>query len=187
MKPILAICLILGAAGSAAAQTNGPRFSLAAAGGVTNLFHADFDFNPISWQVSGRVRANEHLAIEGLFHEWRHEDVRQFQDPLRQFQNTTNHRMRTIAFNVLGTATIGRVTLAGGGGAGVFGYSRRFRQETLDHTFNSSSATGQAVGEIGVAITRRVQAFGRYDLSIPFEDPGFGHGSVSGGVRVGLW
>ena len=179
MKPILAICLILGLAGSVAAQPTEPRFSIAAAGGVTNIFHSDFDFSPASWLVSGRVRAADHLAVEGLFHQWQRQEDRA--------GGSVAYTMRTYAANVLATGTSGAATFSAGGGVGVFDYARDFTQGAFGNTFTSSGVTAQAVAEFAVSVTRRIAIVGRYDLVVPIEDPGFGHNSVCAGVRIGLW
>ena len=40
---------------------------------------------------------------------------------------------------------------------------------------------------IGLVITSVIAAFGQYQFVAPFEDIGFSHSSITGGVRVRIW
>jgi hypothetical protein len=207
----LALCLVAFSARATAAQDEVPRLTLAAAGGLATPFHGDFDFTATSWEISVRGVTAPHLAIEGFFEQWQHgtSDVlldRDIQGPngflgrVGRIEQSTRYRMRTSGVNALVTGRSGRVTFGGGGGIGFLEYDRRFAQVTTgcdasiaqlcnatENTFSSNSFTVQGVAEVDVAIVRRVHGFGRYLLVVPTSDPGFGHGTVLGGVRVTLW
>jgi hypothetical protein len=196
---------------AAVAQEAVPRLTVAAAGGLATPFHADFDFTAASWEISLRGQTAPHLAVEGFFEQWQHTTGevllnRDIQGPngflgrVGRIEQTTRYRMRTTGVNALVTGRSGRVTFGGGGGIGFLEYDRRFAQATTgcdpsiaqlcnatENTFSSNSFTVQGVAEVDVAIVRRVQGFGRYLLVVPTRDPGFGHGTVLGGVRVTLW
>jgi len=209
---VLTILFVLIACGTAQAQGEPPRFSVAGGAGAARQFSTEFDFGTTPmWQVSGRAQTAGHFAIEGVFEQWSQEQGRVINDllltgpdgPLGRAARIEQHehfRMRTIAFNALATARSGRVLFMAGGGGGVMAYDRTFAQETsgcdapaaaacgrFENGFSSSSATLQAVAGVDVAITRRVAAFGRYDLVLPVRDIGFGHGGVTAGVRLFLW
>jgi hypothetical protein len=209
--PILIVLFVLGICGSADAQ-DAHRLTAAFGAGVARQFSPDFDFGTtLVWQASVRRRTGEHLAVEGVFEQWNgqrdavHTDVLLSgpDGPIGRVARITEqqtYRMRTLAFNVLALVGSGRVTVAAGGGAGVMAYDRTYAQETsgcepatssacgrYENQFSSSSGTAQAVADLNVAITRRVAAFGRYDLVLPLRDPGFGHGSATAGIRVTVW
>ena len=197
--------------GAAVAQDEGPRLTIAAAGGVATPFHADFDFTAATWEISFRGQTARHLAVEGFFEQWQHvtDEVFLNRDILGptgslgrvgRIEQSTRYRMRTAGFNALATGRSGRVTFGGGGGIGFLQYDRRFAQAatgcdapvaqlcgSTEDTFSNNSFTVQGVAEVDVAIGRRVQGCGRYLLVVPTSDPGFGHGAVLAGVRVTLW
>ena len=125
---LLAIAVILPAT-SARAQDAPSRFTVAAAGGATHPFDADFDFTAApAWQISVRGQTASHLAIEGFFEQWTQQDGRVYTNQpvtgpdgplgrIARVEQQTHYRMRTLGFNVLATGTSGRATLAAGGGA----------------------------------------------------------------------
>jgi hypothetical protein len=193
------------------AQDEMPRLSIAAAGGIATPFHSDFEFNAASWEVSLRGQTARHLALEGFFEQWQHTDrevllnrdilgPNGFLGRVGRIEESTTYRMRTAGVNGLATGRAGRVTFGGGGGIGFLEYDRRFAQASTgcdpsvaqlcgstENTFSSNSFTIQVVGELDVAIVRRVAGFGRYLMVVPTSDPGFGHGAFLAGVRVTLW
>jgi len=195
----------------AGAQPDAPRFSIAAGAGVAMPLHGDLDFTAPEWQVSVRGAVSRHFALEGFFSDWRHDTTRVLLDQAIQgptgflgrvgrIEETTAHKVRVVGVNALATGTAGRATVAGGGGIGMWLFDRRFRQastgcepavadlcRTVDNTFNSDSQSAQGVVELDVAVTRRLHVFGRYQLVLLFQDPGSGHGSAAGGVRIALW
>jgi hypothetical protein len=188
-----------------------PKLTLAAGGGIASPFHADFDFSAPSWEVSLRGSIARHVAVEGFFEQWEHARGNVMLDQAIQgpsgllgrvdrIEQRTAYRMRTAGVNVLATGESERVSVFGGGGIGLLAYDRRFTSTTTgcdaataqlcrstENTFSSESFTVQGVAEVDVAVVRRVQVFGRYAIVVPVSDPGFGHGSLAGGIRVVLW
>jgi hypothetical protein len=210
MKTFVALCLMLGLASRAGAQSH-TDVTVAAGGGVALQTYGELDFSRApAWNVSARVQATPHLAFEGLFDQWREtqQTVRLDQrllgpnGPLGRVARIDvrqTDRMGTIGLNVLATGGSGRVRFSAGGGAGVMLYDRAFTQEATgcdasvasscgqySRTFSSSSTTGQAMGDLDVAVSRRFRVFGRYDLIVPLREPGFMHGTFSAGLRVVL-
>jgi hypothetical protein len=207
----LALSLVAFSPRAALAQNEMPRVSIAAAGGGATPFHADFEFTAPSWEISVRGQTARHLAIEGFFEQWEHADrevllnrditgPNGFLGRVGKIEESTAYRMRTAGFNALVTGRSGRVTFGGGGGIGFMEYDRRFTQastgcdpavaqlcSSFENTFSSNSFTVQGVGELDVAIVRRIDGFVRYLLVVPTVDPGFGHGTILGGVRLTLW
>lgn len=195
----------------AGAQDAHPRLTLAAGGGVAVPFHGDFDFNAKAWEASVRGAIAPHVTIEGFFEEWQHENGsvlidQAIQGPagflgrVSRVEQSTRYRMRTAGVNALATGGSGRVSFFGGGGIGLLEYDRRYSStasgcdagtaqicRSSGNTFASESFTVQGVAEMDVAVAPRVQVFGRYMFVVPTSDPGFGHGTLGGGVRVALW
>ena len=195
----------------AAAQQDSPRLSIAAGAGAAMPLHGDLDFIAREWQMSVRGSVTPHFALEGFFSSWRHDTTRVLLDQAIQgptgflgrvgrIEETTAHKVRVVGVNALATGTIGRVSVAGGGGIGLWMLDRRFHQSStgcdasvpqlcrsVASTFTNNSETAQAVVDVDVAATRRVHVFGRYQLLLLFQDPGSGHGSAAAGLRVVLW
>jgi hypothetical protein len=195
----------------AGAQAAAPKLSVAAGGGIATPFHGDFDFTAPSWEVSVRGAIARHVAVEGFFEQWEHDKGTVLLDQAIQgpagflgrvarVEQRTTYRMRTAGVNVLATGGSPRVSFFGGGGIGQLAYDRRFTSTTsgcdaataplcrsTQNSFSSESFTVQGVAEVDVAVVRRVHVFGRYLIVVPVSDPGFGHGSVGGGVRLVLW
>lgn len=207
--------LVLGALALSPSVVTGqdapPKLTLAAAGGLATPFHADFDFTAPDWEVSVRGSIVRHVAVEGFFEQWEHgkgnvlldqaiQGPTGFLGRVARVEQRTTHRMRTAGVNVLATGGSSRISFFGGGGIGLLAYDRRFINTTsgcdagtaqlcrsTENTFSSESFTVQGVAEVDVLVVRRVQVFGRYVIVVPVSDPGFGHGSLVGGVRVALW
>jgi hypothetical protein len=195
----------------AGAQAAAPKLSVAAGGGIATPFHGDVDFTAPSWEVSVRGAIARHVAVEGFFEQWEHDKGTVLLDQAIQgpagflgrvarVEQRTTYRMRTAGVNVLATGGSPRVSFFGGGGIGQLAYDRRFTSTTsgcdaataplcrsTQNSFSSESFTVQGVAEVDVAVVRRVHVFGRYLIVVPVSDPGFGHGSVGGGVRLVLW
>jgi hypothetical protein len=167
------------------AQTAGePHLAVGGGAGIATPFHGDFDFTPLAWSVSVRGHAERHLIIEGFMWGWRHTSSQTF-DAGRIEQQTTR-TVRVVGVNILGRST-GRLSFYGGGGPGYWLHARRFTQTPgSGNTFNSSTFTVQGVGGFDAAITSRLIAFGEYQVVVPIEDPGIGHGAVTAGVRLAL-
>jgi len=188
-----------------------PKLTIAAGGGIATPFHGDFDFTAPAWEVSVRGSIARHVAVEGFFEQWEHAQGNVLLDQAIQgpggflgrvarIEQRTTYRMRTAGVNVLATGGSPRVSFVVGGGIGQLAYDRRSANTTsgcdagtaqlcrsTENIFSSESFTVQGVAEVDVAVARRVQVFGRYVIVVPVSDPGFGHGSVGGGVRLVLW
>jgi hypothetical protein len=148
-----------------------PKLTIAGGGGLTTPFHGDLDFTAPHFEGSVRGSISDHVALEGFFGQW------------RRTERSTTYKMRNVGANVVGIGSAGRVTFSGGGGIGAFAYDR---QASTGNVFSSDGFTVQGVAGVDVAIARRVQVYGRYLLVLPVRDPGFGHGSFGGGVRIVL-
>ena len=193
------------------AQDPPPRLTVAANVGVANPFHGDFDFNAPAWEVSMRGALGTHAAAEFFVEEWQHRQTTVSLDQLitgpsgplgriARFEQRTTYRMRSAGVNVLATGGSGRVSFFGGGGVGLLAYARRFTSSATGcdagtglicqpsgNTFTSESFTVQGVGEMDVTVVPRIQWFGRAAMVVPVSDPGFGHATLSGGVRIVVW
>jgi hypothetical protein len=148
-----------------------PKLTIAGGGGLTTPFHGDLDFTASHVELSLRGSISDRVALEGFFGQW------------RGSERSTAYKMRNVGANVVGIGSSGRVTISGGGGIGAFAYDRR---ASTGNVFSSDGFTVQGVAGVDVAVARRVQVYGRYLLVLPVRDPGFGHGSVGGGVRIVL-
>jgi hypothetical protein len=208
---VLALASLAVIPSRADAQQDRPRLSVAAGGGIAVPFHADFDFNAPHWEASARGAIARYVVVEGFFEQWEHEQRQAFLNQVIQGPNgllgrvdrveqRTTYQMRTAGANVLATGGSQRVAFFGGGGIGMFAYERRFINTVTgcdagagplcretENTFSSNGFTVQGVAEVDAAVARRVQVFGRYMIVVPVADPGFGHATVGGGVRLLLW
>ena len=92
-------------------------------------FASDFSFDAFDWQASVRGRATRHLLIEGMLDQWRHTKTsRRTNVPLLgpsgpighidELTTETLDSMTAVGVNLLGTGTVGRVRISGGGGPG---------------------------------------------------------------------
>jgi hypothetical protein len=213
VKTVIAVAASMLALLPAAAQGQDvrPRLSVAAGGAIANPVHADFDFTAPEWQLSVRAAMSNYLAIEGFYGGWEYtdRDVRLDQPILGpagflgrvdRVEQVRIHRMRTLGVNVVATGGSSRVTFSGGGGIGVLAYDRRFSVSATgcdaavahvcgasENRFSSGDFTAQGVAEVDVAVARRIQLFARGQAILAISDPGFGHGSLGGGVRVALF
>ena len=210
MKTFIAICLMLGIAQQARAQSL-MQVSAAAGAGVATQSYGELNFDRApAWDVSVRLKTGPHLAFEGLFDQWREEQQAVHLDQLLtgpdgplghvdRIDERRIYRMQTIGVNVLATGTSGRLTVSGGGGAGLVLYHRTFAQNGsgcearvasacagFSNSFSSDSVGGLGTADLDVAVTRRIRVFGRYDLIVPLQEPGFMHSTFAAGVRVVL-
>ena len=206
----VSMLLMLAAPGLCLAQAT-PGLTVGAAGGVTTPFSVSGNVSAPAWLVSARGNLTPHLALEGLFEQWQHETTTVYLDQpvytatasgrAARVEQVSSRRMQTFAANVLATSTSPRIRFSGGGGVGLLLYDKSYGQTTTGcdpsvaqtcggpfvSRFSSQSMTVQGVADVEVAVTRRLSAFGRYDLILPVRDPSFGHGAVTTGVRVAIW
>jgi hypothetical protein len=205
---VLALALSAGPATALAQSPEPPRLTVGGGAGIAFPLHGDFDFNPAAWNASVRARVTSRAWIEGAYEEWRHSEARTLtnqpiQGPtghlgrIDRIDIETRHTVRTVGVRGLFGGTSGRISLWGGGGPAFLQYERRFQQaETgcsgtiacggFDRTHSSSSFAVQGLAGLDVAVTRWLAVYGQYAAIFPVDDPGFGHQSVMGGVRLGL-
>jgi len=199
----------------AAAQTaDPPRVAASVGAGVTNPFHADFDFTSTSWQVAVRGRVAKHVLVEAFFDRWRHTSEEVFesvdvQGPsgvLGRIARVTTQQQRTtdtVGINGLATTALGRARITAGGGIGQMIFRRRYTTEYVgcdpagttasfscedtQSRGSSGSFSVQAAGALDVNLLLRVAAFGQMQVAYPIRDFGSGHLAAIAGVRVGLF
>lgn len=192
----------------AAAQSQPPGLSIAAGAGIALPFHSDFSFDAFAWQASMRVRAADHLLIEGMLDQWRHtttsrrRDIQIFNPSgvighIDEVTAESLDTMTVVGMSLLGTGSIGRVRISAGGGPGYMVEYERNRT-----TLSGCSAivpyvcegrtkmdsflvfSIQALADVDVALTRNVSAVGRFMTAVPFRDPAYGHVNATAGLRL---
>ena len=194
-----------------AAQTEPPGFSVAAGAGIAFPLHSEFSFDAFDWQASVRGHVTRRFLVEGVLGHWRHTTINRRTDvPLFGPSGVIGHvdevttetldTMTVVGLNLLGTGTIGRLRISGGGGPGLLvNYER--------HSTNLSGCTApapsicesrsngewfvtfslQALADVEVALTSHLSAVGRVMLAVPVKDPAFGHLTTTAGVRVSFY
>ena len=185
-----------------------PRFTIGAAGGVSNPLHGDLQFLAPSWDVSVRGQVAPALSVEGFVSRWRHtsESVRigvAISGPsglLGRADEVTiesGTAVSMVGFSFLPTFSRGRVTIAGGGGPALMifrsDYAQRFSgctpvgscSDYENHRSNGTFAV-QFAGSVDVRLASRVTTFGQFRAGIPTEDPGSGHVAATVGLRLVL-
>jgi hypothetical protein len=202
------IFVITAIAQPAAAQSEPPSLSIAAGAGIAVPFHSDFSFDAFAWQASIRGRATRHFLIEGMLDQWRHTTTsRRTNVPLLgpsgpighidELTTETLDTMTAVGVNLLGTGTVGRVRISGGGGPGFLFYYDRHTTTLVGCSAPSPSIcegrtnsdgflvfAAHGVADVDVALTRHVSAVGRVLMAVPVEDPGYGHLNATAGLRV---
>jgi hypothetical protein len=169
-------------------------------------WHGDLDFTATTWQADVRFDTSRHFGFGVFFEEWRHPDERVLTDqvisgpggPLGQVARVTTrtvHMTRVLGWNLLARGTTARVTISAGGGASYLLYSRDVSQTMggcdpaslctdSGRMFHSRSFAAQLQGGVDVRVAPHMAVMGQYRAVVPFEDPGGGHHSIIGGVRV---
>ena len=206
--PALAVLLVLAVRPAAAQDADTRHVSVGAAAGLATPLHGDFDFTGAGWQGDVRFDTARHFGFGIFFEEWRHAEEDVFTDqtisgpngPLGRADRITvrtDHRTRALGWNLLARATASRVTVSGGGGVSYLLYSRDFTQTMTgcepaslcrdsEQDFDNSSFAAQLQFGVDVGITRHVAVMGQFRAIFPIEDPGAGHHTIMGGVRVGF-
>lgn len=172
-----------------------PRVSVGVGGGVAVPFHGDFDFNAWAWDADVRFALSRHTLLEVSGGDWRHTETSVLTDVVVQtpplpagsfgrLEQSTVRVQRAVHASLLGTGSVGRVRLSGGGGVGLLGHNRRFRQTTegcsgslvdacgtLENTFSSISTSIQGSGGADVNLTDAFSVYGLARLTLPMTDP----------------
>lgn len=202
-------CLALGLMAStlavpASAQQVEPRFTVAFGAGQVRPLALDVRITAPTWSIAAQARATKHLILGAMASGWQHSL------PQDSFQVGVNDgllstvtqggriSMRSFGFGVLATAPFHRVRLSSGA---TIGYARVAEQVTFTVTqcgstdpqsCQSSSHSGEVGGfavqgllGAGVRVTRRLEAFVVYALTLP-ATPGFATVSLMGGLRVSV-
>jgi hypothetical protein len=160
-----------------------------------------------TWSATVQTRASKHLIIEAVFSRWILVQAASFTDHSLspdgalivhdhvdvRLTNGTN----ALMFNAIATTALGRFRLSSGAGVGyatvsngvsvqVSGCADPAECHSSEFLQGGLSAFGiQGVLGTDVRLTRRLQAFVVYRLTLPFT-PGFGEVSVAGGLRVAI-
>ena len=204
--PAIAVLLVLVACPASAQDPDGRYVSVGAAVGLATPLHGDFDFTGTGWQADVRLDTARYFGFGVFFEEWRHTEEQLFtgqtisgpNGPLGRVERTTtrtDHRTRALGWNLIARGTASRVTVSGGGGVSYLLYSRDFRQtmsgcepaplcRDSGHKFNNSSFAVQLQGGVDVRISPHVAVMGQFRAIFPITDPGGGHHTIMGGVRV---
>jgi len=204
--PALAVLFILAACPAAAQGPDGRHVSVGAAAGLATPWHGDFDFTATAWQADVRFDTARHFGFGVFFEEWRHTGEAFFTNQtisgpngslgrVERITARTDHRTRALGWNLVARGTASRVTVSGGGGVSYLLYSRDFRQtmsgcepaslcRASGQEFNNGSFAAQLQGGVDVGIAPHVAAMGQFRAIFPIEDPGGGHHTIMGGIRV---
>ena len=204
------LLLMLMAPAVAGAQTpEPPKFTIGAAGGVSDPLHGDFQFIAPSWDVSVRARVARHLMIEGFMSRWRHSDetVRTgvpLSGPgvigqVGELAIEDGDQVTMVGFSFEPTFSTGRVTIGAGGGPAMMIFRSDYVQRLNGcepsnaascGTFETHRTNGTFAvhfgGGVDVRLASRLTTFGQVRVGVPVEDPGSGHVAVSVGLRLVL-
>ena len=207
---VAGVCLlILGSPALARGQQfETPRLTIGASAGISNPLHGDLQFLAPAWDVSVRGQTAPHLIIEAFGSQWRRSERKVYGGfPLtgpngtvgRVAEVTTDQQTRVdvFGFSFLPAFTAGRVTVAGGGGPALMVFRNDFVQRLsgceatnpnlcVDHeTHRTSNQFAVAlVGTVDVRLARYLTVFGEVRSAVPTEDPGSGHITATGGIRL---
>ena len=199
--------IVLGMVGPAAAQApDDRRVSLGAAAGIATPFHGDFDFTATAWQADVRVATARHFGFSVFFEDWRHRNEQQIANQVISGPGgvlgradlvtiRTEHQTRALGWSLLVRGSAGRLTVNGGGGVSYLRYSRDFSQtltgcepasicRDATSSFENNRFAGQVQASIDVALASHVALMAQYRLFVPVQDPGSGHATAVGGLRV---
>ena len=203
--PVMLIVAL--AAVPAAAEDPDPRhISLGAAAGIATPFHGDFDFTGASWHVDIRIDTARHFGLGVFYENWRHTDEEVFSDQTivgptgprgraDRITTRTEHQTRALGWNLLARGRARRVTVSGGGGVSYLAHSRDFSQTMTgcmpatvcrdsSNQFDNSSFATQLQAGVDVDVAPHVAVMGQFRLLVPIQDPGGGHNTFVGGIRL---
>ena len=204
--PALSVLFVLAVCPAAAEDPDARHVSVGAAAGLATPLHGGFDFTGTAWQADVRFDTARYFGFGVFFEAWRHTEEDVFTDqpisgpngPLGRAERITartDHRTRALGWNLFARGAASRVTVTGGGGASYLLYSRDFRQtmsgcepaslcRDSGQEFDNSSFAAQLQGGVDVGVAPHVAVMGQFRAIFPIEDPGGGHHTIMGGVRV---
>ena len=204
------ILLLFATPAFASAQTlEPPRFTIGGAGGVSNPLHGDLQFLAPSWDVSVRGRVAPHVAIEGFMSQWRHSiETVQTGVPLSgpgllgrigEVAIEDRDRVSMVGFTFQPTFSIGRATVAAGGGPAMMIFRSDYAQRlsgcdagaaascgTYETHYSNGTFAVALGGSVDVRLASRLTTFVQVRAGIPTEDPGSGHVAATVGLRLVL-
>jgi hypothetical protein len=181
----LAVFFVLAGCPAAAQDPDARHISVAATAGLATPLHGDFDFTGTAWQADVRFDTARYFGFGVFFEGWRHTEEDVF----------TDHRTRALGWNLVARGTASRVTVSGGGGVSYLLYSRDFHQtmsgcepaslcRDSGQEFDNNAFAAQFQGGVDVGVAPHVAVMGQFRAIFPIEDPGGGHHTITGGVRV---
>ena len=194
----------------AGAQTlEPPRVSIGGAGGVSNPLHGDLQYVAPSWDVSVRGQVAPHLTIEGFMSQWRHStETLRTGVPLTgsgpigrigELAIEDSDRVSMVGFTFQPTFSIGRATVAAGGGPAVMVFRSDYAQRlsgcdasaaascgTYETHYSNGTFALALGGSVDVRLASRLSTFVQVRAGIPTDDPGSGHVAASVGLRLVL-
>jgi hypothetical protein len=199
--------LCLPASARAQGRAGEARLSVAGALGAANPLHGDFSFTAPAWLGAVRIALSRRVAIDvGAAGWWHGETTARDNVPIfgpdgiigrfGRLTTETTQRVTGYSLSILGHAG-DRLTVAAGGGAGVYMYRRRLEQSSegceapnpltcqpIAQTFTSGRLGMQALADVTFA-GHRLQPFGQFRYELPdLGDAGSGQLIFLAGLRL---
>lgn len=202
--PVVPLLVILASTSAAAQGVESHRLSIGAAAGISNPLHGDFDFTAPAWQADVRLNMGRFVASTIFVEQWQRTNDEVRTDipilgpgPIGRIDrlvSRTTQSTRVVGWSLLAKSN-GRIAMNGGGGVSYLLYSRESTTTTEGCTpatlcgttsseFDNSAFAAQLQAGVDIRIVRRLAVMGLYRLVVPIEDPGSGHGTIVGGIRL---
>jgi hypothetical protein len=195
-----------------AAQAGEPASSVYVGVGEVTLYRGDLDVRHAPGGEAGaRVALSPRVRLDVAIGQFRnHQSVVVFDVPISsptaalgradRLDQRTDHTTSLADVTALSTGRIGRLGIAGGGGAGIIVLGRRFRQRLTGCSsgatqfctgetgtdFTSTSATAIGLATLDIRVTSRVSVYGAGRFVLVLRDVGSSGLRATGGVRIGL-
>ena len=202
---IVPVVFALLAAPAEAQSTDTRSVSVGVGGGMATPLHGDFDFTAGAWQVDFRFGTGRYLASTMFIEQWlRNEDEVRIGVPILgptgpmgridRITTATSHRTSAVGWSLLARST-GRVVVSGGGGVSYLLYARKFTQTaegctpaslctTSRSEFDNSAFAAQLQAGIDAEVVRHLAVMAQFRVLVPIDDPGSGHHTLVGGMRL---